>query len=585
MKLQSKSFIRLSIIALLICISSIECVKFKYNDEIPVWITKLGPFNNPSETYNYFSLPFCRANNNKDITKKQLDVGEVLKGDKIFRSDIDFFFEVPVAETIICKQVLNEETSLIFNDLVQQQYWYKLYVDNLPVFGMIGSAIDKTIYTHKSFEVLYNKNKIIQVDLTSERPVEIKANAELSFSYSVSWKKSDIEHSNRFDRYLDHDFFEHQIHWFSIFNSIMMVLFLCGLIVLVLLRTVKNAYVRVDYDNNDVNKLYDDEEYSSYKKIANDVFRAPRYLALHCAFFGIGLNLLTTAILTLLYSIVFKLYSKPDDILHAAVFIYAFSNFISGFSSAKLYSKYKFNKKQTKWINVLLLAWGIFPVYILSIIFVLNCVAMQHGANVAVSLKGLFFILILMIIICFPTSFLGTLVARNFSKNKERGFPVRVNLVPRPIPQHKSYLSALPLSLLSGWLPFASVFIEAYFVLASVWNYKYYYAYGFTFIVLIILIIVVACVSVFAVYLRLSNENYKWQWIGFFGGSSVGFYLLCYCSYYFNFKTDMTGTVQTTFYFGYTLMFCCTISLICGAIGIVSSLFFVNRIYKNIHVD
>ena len=32
--------------------------------------------------------------------------------------------------------------------------------------------------------------------------------------------------ANRFKRYLDDDFFEHQIHWFSIFNSFMMVLFL-----------------------------------------------------------------------------------------------------------------------------------------------------------------------------------------------------------------------------------------------------------------------------------------------------------------------------------------------------------------------
>ena len=32
----------------------------------------------------------------------------------------------------------------------------------------------------------------------------------------------------RFKRYLDYNFFEHQIHWFSICNSFMMVIFLTG---------------------------------------------------------------------------------------------------------------------------------------------------------------------------------------------------------------------------------------------------------------------------------------------------------------------------------------------------------------------
>jgi transmembrane 9 superfamily member 3 len=35
-----------------------------------------------------------------------------------------------------------------------------------------------------------------------------------------------------------------QIHWFSIFNSFMMVLFLTGLVAMILLRTLKRDYAR-----------------------------------------------------------------------------------------------------------------------------------------------------------------------------------------------------------------------------------------------------------------------------------------------------------------------------------------------------
>ncbi len=45
----------------------------------------------------------------------------------------------------------------------------------------------------------------------------------------MTWHETEALFEDRFKRYLDDDFFEHQIHWFSIFNSFMMVLFLVRL--------------------------------------------------------------------------------------------------------------------------------------------------------------------------------------------------------------------------------------------------------------------------------------------------------------------------------------------------------------------
>ena len=55
---------------------------------------------------------------------------------------------------------------------------------------------------------------------------------------------TDISFGRRFDRYLDDDFFEHQIHWFSIFNSFMMVIFLMGIVSLILMRTLRKDYAK-----------------------------------------------------------------------------------------------------------------------------------------------------------------------------------------------------------------------------------------------------------------------------------------------------------------------------------------------------
>lgn len=49
-----------------------------------------------------------------------------------------------------------------------------------------------------------------------------------------------------------------QIHWFSIFNSFMMVIFLVGLVWMILVRTLKKDYARYqkDEDLDDMVKIY-----------------------------------------------------------------------------------------------------------------------------------------------------------------------------------------------------------------------------------------------------------------------------------------------------------------------------------------
>lgn len=45
---------------------------------------------------------------------------------------------------------------------------------------------------------------------------------------------------------MDNEFFEHQIHWFSIFNAFMMVIFLCGMVALILVRTLRKDYQKYE---------------------------------------------------------------------------------------------------------------------------------------------------------------------------------------------------------------------------------------------------------------------------------------------------------------------------------------------------
>lgn len=59
---------------------------FQKHERVPVIVNKVGPFNNPSETYQYYSLPFCKEGTGGKSKKQRHDLGELLVGDRKVRA-------------------------------------------------------------------------------------------------------------------------------------------------------------------------------------------------------------------------------------------------------------------------------------------------------------------------------------------------------------------------------------------------------------------------------------------------------------------------------------------------------------------
>lgn len=135
---------------------------------------------------------------------------------------------------------------------VKNRYWYQMFVDDLPIWGVVGEADDTKgeyyIYSHKKFDLAFNGNQIVDVNMTTEGKVLLAPGAKIPFSYEVHWKSAKTKFEDRFDKYLDPNFFQHRIHWFSIFNSFMMVIFLVGLVSMILMRTLRKDYARYAKD-------------------------------------------------------------------------------------------------------------------------------------------------------------------------------------------------------------------------------------------------------------------------------------------------------------------------------------------------
>jgi transmembrane 9 superfamily protein 2/4 len=73
------------------------------------------------------------------------------------------------------------------------------------------------------------------------QPVELKAE-EVIYTYDVKWERSDLTWSHRWDVYLKGNP-DDEIHYFSIVNSLMIVLFLTGVVAMIMLRTLHKVSV------------------------------------------------------------------------------------------------------------------------------------------------------------------------------------------------------------------------------------------------------------------------------------------------------------------------------------------------------
>ena len=135
----------------------------------------------------------------------------------------------------------------------------------------------------------------------------------IALTTSVRFTESQVPFERRFDRYLEYNFFESQIHWFSIFNSFMIVVFLAGLVALIMMRTLSMDYIKYaqDYDEGALEMTV--REDSGWKRVHGDVFRPCAHLLSYTILMGNGSHIAFTTLLSLLCILLSRGYIGRSD--------------------------------------------------------------------------------------------------------------------------------------------------------------------------------------------------------------------------------------------------------------------------------
>ncbi|ONK59592.1 uncharacterized protein A4U43_C08F8050 [Asparagus officinalis] len=451
-----------------------------------------------------------------------------------------------------------------------------------PGYMVVGFEVVPCSLQHDAESVkdlkMYDKYPSkIQCD-PSTVAMSLKENQPIVFTYEYSFVDSDIKWPSRWDAYLKME--GAKVHWFSILNSLMVIAFLAGIVLVILLRTVRRDLTRYEELDKEAQAQMN-EELSGWKLVVGDVFRAPSNPTFLCVLIGDGVQILGMALVTILFAALgFMSPASRGTLITGMLFFYLILGILAGYAAVRLWKTMRCGD-HSGWVSV---SWKVacfFPGIAFFILTTLNFLLWGSHSTGAIPLSLFVILILLWFCISVPLTLVGGFFG---AKAAHFEYPVRTNQIPRQIPAQK-YPSWL-LVIGAGTLPFGTLFIELFFIMSSIWMGRVYYVFGFLFIVLMLLVVVCAEVSLVLTYMHICVEDWQWWWKSFFASGSVALYIFLYSVNYLIFDLkSLSGPVSATLYLGYSLFMAIAIMLATGTVGFISSFWFVHYLFSSVKLD
>uniref|UniRef100_A0AAQ5YU71 Transmembrane 9 superfamily member n=1 Tax=Amphiprion ocellaris TaxID=80972 RepID=A0AAQ5YU71_AMPOC len=586
--------------------------------------------------YEYTAFDFCSE---KTMERPSENLGQVLFGERIEPSPYKFEFKKPVVCGKVCMRTYstNNPSDKAKLDFLKKgmllNYQHHWIVDNMPVTWCydvedgqkfcnpgfpigcfvteagrskdacisnfnekdafyIFNHVDITIYYHiVEHEQLGARLVAAKIEPKSyENPNDDKPDCsggpkflknkhtgefKITYTYSVNFAEDKkIRWASRWD-YILESMPHTNIQWFSIMNSLVIVLFLSGMVAMIMLRTLHKDIARY----NQMDSVEDAQEEFGWKLVHGDVFRPPKKGMLLSVFLGSGTQIFIMTFVTLFFACLgFLSPANRGALMTCAVVLWVLLGTPAGYVAARLYKSFGGEKWKT---NVLLTAF-LCPGVVFADFFVMNLILWGEGSSAAMPFGTLVAILALWFCISVPLTFIGAYFG--FKKTGIE-YPVRTNQIPRQIPEQSFYTKPFPGIIMGGILPFGCIFIQLFFILNSIWSHQMYYMFGFLFLVFIILVITCSEATILLCYFHLCAEDYHWQWRSFLTSGFTAVYFLVYAIHYFFSKLQITGLASIILYYGYTMIMVLIFFLFTGTIGFFACFWFVTKIYSVVKVD
>jgi len=568
--------------------------RYKDGARVAVWVNTVGPWNNPTERYQYYEkLPFCTPQKSSRSGE-----GSAFVGDRPKSSDYEIFFKQPtIVPKELCTKTISQNDIKAFIDAIKSDFSFDFFIDGLLVDGFVGEhfkaeekyhdhkheKMEYFIFTHWNFNIHYNGNHIISCHLQTDKNkrllLEYGEDLTVTYTYSVTWTENKaIRFEDRL-KYHQRNVIKQQsldIHWLSILNSFVLVLLLVAFLALILARIIYKDVARyASLEGDEV----DDIDDSGWKQCHGDVFRPPPHPMLFAATIGTGTQLLAMAVGILALALNEMFYpGNRGALMTAAIVLYAFTSGVAGNVSATLYAQLG----GTAWASNAALTTCVFFVPLGFVFVFLNTVALYYGSTAALPFSTIALVCVIWAFVTFPLTIYSAYRAKDPMKMQ---VPCKVNFAAREIPDAPFYKTAGVQILLAGILPFTAIYIELHYIFSAVFGHRVYTLYGMLCLAFLMLVMVSATITVTLTYFQLVAEDWRWWWRAFFSSGSTGGYMFLYAIFYFNYRSELSGFLQGCYFFGYSMIVSYAFVLMLGAVGYWSTFVFVRHIYSQVKID
>eukprot|EP00762_Andalucia_godoyi_P000535 ANDGO_05332.mRNA.1 Transmembrane 9 superfamily member 4 len=572
--------------------SSAEKHRFSPGNRVPFAVHNIGPYANPSETYDFYSIPFCSPS---DVQKERPDLGDALGGELKESALYDIRFLQNVDKQSLCKVSYTESDVAELRKAVLKNYYFKLDIDDMPLWGFLGivdaaassaSAEEAVyLYPHLHFKIGVYKNQYVtevNVSTPSQYRVRLEKSKPLSFaySYSVTWFESDVPFSERMEAYKRNPFFARavEIQWFYILFSLMLVSLLVFLVFIIISRILKRDVERYANAHPDEGMLE-----SGWKLLHADVFRVPHEpfrRSILSSLIGTGVQLMALAVVLFTLGLfdVFD-HTNRGKLYATMLFVYALTSGIAGHVSTRFY----IGLGGERWVHNCIFTVVLFPLPVFVVWAFLNSVALTYESMAALPFLSILKIFLLWGFVTFPLTILGAVTGKRRAQPFE--FPCKSRTVAREVPRGPWTTNPIVTTAIAGFVSFSSIYVEIYYLFVSLWGRQLYTPYSIMLITFALLVLVTSCVTVAITYHHLALEDHRWWIRSVLTGGSAAFVLFAYCFFFLPEQSDMQGFLQVSFYFGYMFLICYAFFIILGTVGFLSSFFFVTKIYRAVKFD
>ena len=449
--------------ALAFYLPGVAPTSYQQGSKVPVNVNHLTPSLSEEDNqlhsvfaFDYYNraLHFCQPDGGPQAVSESL--GSILFGDRIYTSP----FELNMMQNETCKvlcgdQKFDSKDADFTNQRIGQNFNINWLIDGLPAGQLYQDPVTKTRFSsrgfplgairddqkllHNHYDIIINYHPTMDDDsyrvvgvtvapasrrdnanencgVESDTPLILNENGEttVTWTYGIYWIPSNTAWATRWDTYLH--VFDPKIHWYSLINSAVIVVFLAGMVAATLMRALKKdiaRYNRLDSFNLDdlsgTSAAVEDgiQEDSGWKLVHGDVFRTPRNPLLLSIFLGNGAQLFFMTGVTIAFALLgFLSPSNRGSLGTVMILLYTIFGFIGGYTSSRVYKSFG----GEAWKQNIILTPFIIPALVFSIFFLLNLFLWGKGSSGAVPFTTMLVIVGIWFVISVPLSFAGSWV-------------------------------------------------------------------------------------------------------------------------------------------------------------------------------